>query len=74
MMSSIEAPIQIEGDKVLLETVVVNLLENALKYGYEKGSITLRLSQNEKWIELEVENEGPTISASEKRKNLAKVL
>jgi two-component system phosphate regulon sensor histidine kinase PhoR len=68
MMSSIEAPIQIEGDKVLLETVVVNLLENALKYGYEKGSITLRLSQNEKWIELEVENEGPTISASEKGK------
>jgi signal transduction histidine kinase len=68
MTTDIKPDLMVVGDKVLLETVVVNLLENALKYADENGKIVLELKEHDKWISLTVANDGPGISDVEKRK------
>ncbi|MGA2106575.1 MAG: PAS domain-containing sensor histidine kinase [Syntrophorhabdales bacterium] len=53
------------GDKLKIETVVANLLDNAVKYTKEGGSIEVRLSETEKTILVEVTDTGIGIKEDE---------
>jgi heavy metal sensor kinase len=53
----------VEGDSVRLKQVIVNLLDNAIKYTPEKGAIQLRVYGRNGHVVLEVEDNGIGISA-----------
>ncbi|WP_017610515.1 sensor histidine kinase [Nocardiopsis xinjiangensis] len=53
------------GDPVLLERLVANLVENALKYNVEEGEITVRSGLYEGMPAVQVENSGKVIPAYE---------
>jgi two-component system phosphate regulon sensor histidine kinase PhoR len=61
-----EKPISMAyGDKLRIETVVANLLDNAVKYTNEGGSVKVRLSESEKTILVEVTDTGIGIKEEE---------
>ena len=60
-----EAPesVIIEGDRSRLKQVVVNLLDNAIKYTADGGRITLKITQENGYAMLDVADEGMGIPA-----------
>ena len=61
-----EKPISMAyGDRLKIETVVANLLDNAVKYTNEGGSVKVRLSENDKTILVEVTDTGIGIKEEE---------
>lgn len=67
---SFEGPEQgtlITGNALLLHELVVNLLDNAIRYTPRQGAITVRVLQNAHII-LEVEDNGPGIAPAEQEK------
>ena len=66
--TSIEKEIDIRGDALLLQILVNNLLENAIKYAPGLSAIRTTLKQTEKGILLSVADQGPGIPNSEKSK------
>jgi heavy metal sensor kinase len=59
----IEPGVQVEGDEVRLKQVVVNLLDNAIKYTPEGGQVTLSVRSQVDHARLEVADTGMGISA-----------
>jgi len=59
----------VKADKVRLRQIVLNLLSNALNYTPEGGRITLRASQKNTSLVVEVEDNGPGI-AEEKQQHM----
>ena len=53
----------VEGDRARLKQVVVNLLDNAIKYTLQDGAITLTVSASNSHAVLEVEDKGIGIPA-----------
>jgi heavy metal sensor kinase len=51
-------PVPVKGNQVRLKQVVVNLLDNAIKYTPEKGAIQLRVLASNRLAVLEVEDNG----------------
>src|SRR5690606_6367676 len=70
--SEIEKGIDIEGDPLLLEILINNLLENALKYSEKEEAIKVVLFRNEDDITLQVQDEGPGIEPAERNKVFSK--
>ena len=70
--SNIKEGIDIEGDPLLLEILVNNLLENALKYSEKDEPVKVTLVRNEEDITLQVIDEGPGIAAEERKKIFSK--
>jgi len=66
--TAIEKEIDIKGDALLLQILVNNLLENAIKYAPGQSLIRTTLRQVEKGILLSVADQGPGIPDSEKSK------
>jgi signal transduction histidine kinase len=60
-----ERPLLLDCDQNQIETVIVNLLENAIKYSTPGTSISLTGSEHAGWITLAVQNEGPGIPVDE---------
>ena len=60
------------GDPFLLQLLVSNLLENALKYSPRDAAITLTLEKKGRHTLLSVKDQGPGISDEEKKKIFAK--
>ncbi|MFT4863068.1 MAG: two-component system sensor histidine kinase GlrK [Pseudohongiellaceae bacterium] len=60
--------IQVSGDPEQLRVIVDNLITNAIKFAPEAGSITVRLSQQQDAIVLDIIDNGPGISTEEKEK------
>ncbi len=59
----IKQPISsIQGDIEKMELVLINLLENAIKYTPDRGEITLEATQKENITEISVSDTGPGIS------------
>jgi two-component system sensor histidine kinase CiaH len=67
LVKDIPPEVELNGDPLLLKLMVSNLLENANKYSPRETPVTLRLRREEKAVELEVADEGPGISDSEKK-------
>lgn len=62
-------PADVRGDPETLRLVLVNLLDNAIKYTPVKGRITIRLRNSSHGrVAVEVEDSGPGISAEDQAK------
>ncbi|MDA0567093.1 HAMP domain-containing protein [Streptomonospora sp. S1-112] len=55
----------VTGDPVLLERLVANLVENALRYNVAEGEITVRSGSYEDSPAVQVENSGPVVPGYE---------
>lgn len=66
--AQIEAEIDIKGDALLLQILINNLLENAIKYAPGQSPIRAILQRSGKNIVLSVADQGPGIAQSEKTK------
>ena len=52
------APVEVTGDRARLKQVVVNLLDNAIKYTPDGGHVTLSVRAEGPWAVLEVTDDG----------------
>ena len=55
----------VQGDETMLMRVLINLMENGIKYGREGGHLTLRLSGDEAAVTGQVEDDGIGIAAGD---------
>ncbi|TAD90792.1 MAG: two-component sensor histidine kinase [Bacteroidetes bacterium] len=63
----VEPELEVQGEKLLLEILLNNLIENAIKYSPASSPIMVRLKQRDTAVVLEVADEGPGIPAAEMR-------
>jgi two-component system, OmpR family, sensor histidine kinase CiaH len=68
----IEADADVKGDALLLQMLINNLLENAIKYAPKESPVTAVLKKYRSGIELQVKDEGPGITEEEKKKIFTK--
>ena len=64
----IETDADVKGDALLLQMLINNLLENAIKYAPKESPISAVLKKYRSAIELQVKDEGPGIPDNEKKK------
>lgn len=64
----IQDEIALHGDTLLLQIMINNLLENAIKYSPKESAIGFSLAEVQNGIELHVTDEGPGIPAEERSK------
>lgn len=64
----IEPDADIKGDPLLLQILVNNLVENAIKYSPRESAVSARLKKFRSGIELCIIDEGPGIPDAEKKK------
>ncbi|MGB8212408.1 MAG: ATP-binding protein [Anaerolineales bacterium] len=60
-----DLPKSIDADRALLQQAVYNLVENAIKYTPENGSVTLRVGFRQEGIQFEVQDTGIGISPAD---------
>jgi heavy metal sensor kinase len=63
VLCEVTQPVAVNGDRARLKQVVVNLLDNAIKYTPEGGSIQIRVSADDTMAVLEVADTGVGIPA-----------
>lgn len=56
------------GDRDKLQAALVNLLGNAIKYTPKQGHVVLRCCADERWIRIDVDDDGPGIAEDEQAK------
>lgn len=59
------APVPLRCDESLLRQVLVNLVENAVKYSLDGGRVDVRLKEQPNRVRIEVHDEGPGIPPAE---------
>jgi signal transduction histidine kinase len=65
---SLEPDIDMRGDSLLLQILISNLIDNALKYANRDGTINVLLCRMEQKLILDISDEGPGIPDSEKKR------
>ena len=68
----IEADADVKGDSLLLQMLINNLLENAVKYSLKENPVTAVLKKYRSGIELQIKDEGPGIAEEEKKNIFSK--
>ena len=63
IISNIEKSIIVRSDKFLIDTIINNLIENAIKYAGFDASITLHLTSDQHSIHITVSDQGPGVPA-----------
>lgn len=63
-----EGPLMVMGHKFLLQELLTNLIDNALRFTPESGHVTVRVATRGDWAVLSVEDSGPGIPESERRR------
>jgi two-component system sensor histidine kinase CiaH len=71
-IARIQPDCKITGDPFLLNLLVSNLLENALKYSPKEGAVTLSLTKEGTHTHVAVKDNGPGIPDDEKKKIFGK--
>jgi len=66
--SQVQEGLFVNGDIMLLQIAINNLLDNAIKYSPKEGLILVTLLQNNGNVEIAVTDEGPGIGESEKKR------
>ena len=59
LTSQAQGLVEVEGDRVRLKQVVVNLLDNAIKYTPEGGRVTVGVNVSDRRAQLEISDTGP---------------
>lgn len=72
IIATLEEQVIVDGDPMLLQMLVNNLLENALKYSPKEKPIEVRLQAINKEVRLQVIDQGPGIDAADKKKAFEK--
>ena len=65
---NIEENIFIKGERLLLQLLVNNLIDNALKYSSKEKTVSIELNKHHNKIFLKITDEGNGISDDEKKK------
>jgi K+-sensing histidine kinase KdpD len=60
--------IDVSGDALLLQMMINNLLENAVKYSPKDATVTATLKNDSSHVQLKIIDEGPGIADTEKKK------
>ncbi|MDR2240446.1 MAG: sensor histidine kinase [Zoogloeaceae bacterium] len=60
------AALMVDGNALYIETILDNLLENAFKYAAKDTPIKVRAGAQDHWVQIDVCNEGPAISETDK--------
>jgi two-component system, OmpR family, sensor histidine kinase CiaH len=68
LVVEIEKGIHFKTDKLLFPSVIINLIENAIKYSPEQSEIKVQLVKNAGKIEFNVSDQGSGIPTAEKQK------
>jgi len=68
ILADIGPDIFINGDRLLLQMLVNNLIDNAIKYGARECPVTVSLQEENEKILLQVKDQGKGIAAAEKDK------
>ena len=68
----IEADADVKGDALLLQMMINNLIENAIKYSTKENPISAILKKYRSGVELQIKDEGPGIPDEEKKKIFSK--
>lgn len=68
----INEDVTIKGDPLLLQILINNLLENAIKYSPREGEIRAILEKKGDQIDLQVQDKGPGIAMEERKKIFSK--
>ncbi|MDP9007108.1 MAG: HAMP domain-containing histidine kinase [Pseudomonadota bacterium] len=63
-----QGPLLVSGDPVLLAQALINLIDNALKYAPQHGSIEVAVQKHGTSVEISVADNGPGIDEVEKTK------
>jgi signal transduction histidine kinase len=71
-IEEIDIDLDIKGDALLLQMLINNLLENAIKYSPKEKPITALLKKYKQGISLQIQDEGPGIADEEKKKIFSK--
>ena len=56
-----QAKVPISGNPVLIEQIIGNLLDNAIRYNRPGGTVEVRIVREERTVRLEIEDDGPGI-------------
>jgi two-component system, OmpR family, sensor histidine kinase CiaH len=67
LLSNIAEALEIKGDSLLLQILINNLLENAVKYSPKSSVIHLNVSKEPGAVFVQVADEGPGIADAEKK-------
>jgi two-component system sensor histidine kinase CiaH len=70
--SELEEQVILDGDSMLLQMLVNNLLENALKYSPKEKPVDIKLAKLDNMIRMEVLDQGPGIDPHDKKKAFEK--
>ena len=64
----VDQQITIKADVILIQLLISNLLDNAIKYSPKESTIQIFAKVEKKWAQIQIVNEGTAISADEKGK------
>lgn len=65
--TNLEPMFSIEADTTLIQEVILNLVENAIKYTPKSGRVTITSSERDDNVEVVVEDTGPGIAPEEQK-------
>lgn len=58
-----EGPLLVKADSQRMEQVLVNLIENGIKYGNQDGKVNVLIEERKKNLQISVKDNGPGIPA-----------